>query len=801
MRALLIALMPLCLALSAAIGPATTSSLEPIIEAPAQSIRGQKIDLDDHWSTARLLANFGENQRAYEVLNGRPSQGTIDLQIEKFEARVLTEIGLYRKSDSLLALQPYIGGRRGYYLHHLQRARLNVLMGKYDRALGFLSVIQNDGDPVFDPYRDYLTVEALLRTSQPAAACEVGEKRLAKGIPRSLTPHFETRLLEAYINSGKLGDALEFVEVLKARRSRWSVLAPVIVREIDLLFMLGRTLQAIDTALEFIGDPGTRSRAVEAVEAVIMRVAADSLTNRALLEFSGTMMSKGRLGDAGRLISGLDGRALNADEEEEKRLLQGDLFYREKRYSKGFSLLETDFENPAYQRRAMLLRARIYRKTGQPSESAYAYERFATAHPYDRKAAEALFVAADLHSSSGDQGQCNTVLRRIIATYPSSRYSKMATSKMSAYYIERQDYTRGLRLIEDAVERSGRDDEDLLYHLATAYGETGKNEMRAKTIEEIETLNPISFYLDPTITSAYLQPVISSNGTVALDGADGLLVFLKRVFEARDSAYDRIRAVLSPVEDPTPFERAAVYIERGGRFLEMGFRDWAEMELGALEASGTLPARLHFELGVLYDDYAMHWKSVRSFQRVYYSLKRSRRDELDSNFAILMHPIPYPSLVFENSARHGVQPHLVYAMIREESRFDFKAVSRAGAMGLMQLMPATGEQAADELGFPDGIHKNLFSPDINLTFGIWYAANLLSRSDGDPLMMLAGYNAGFGNARRWFHGGKGPDGAIASVERIDYRETKAYIKRIVRSAHIYHTFYFSPETHRDQSVN
>ena len=781
------------LALTVAIGTGLALTYEPTIEPPAQSLRGETIELDDHWSTARLLAHFGENKRAYQVLKKRASGATIDPQVEKFEARVLAEIGLYAKSDSLLALQPYIGDRRGYYLHHLQRARLNALMGKYDRALAFLAVIDDHPDAVFDPYTDYLRVEALLRTGQPLTACEVGEKRLARGIPRSLTPHFEKRMLEAYISCGKNAEALDFVEVLKARRSRWSVLAPVIVREIDLLFMTGDTLRAIDTALEYAGEVSTRSLAVEAVEAVIMRVRADSLGTAALLEFAEIMMSRGRLGDAESLIADLDGRTLEDNDAERKRLLLGDLFYREKRYSKAFKVLDGDFKNKSLQRRAMLLRARIYRKIGQRSESAYAYERFSTAHPYDRKAPEALYVAADLHRGAGNDEQSNAVLQRIIKTYPSSRYSRMATLKMANEAIARKDFDRGLALLENAVERSGRDNEELLYHLANAYGEAGKEDLREKTIGEIETLNPISIYLDPTIADDFAQPLIASNGSVALEGHDGLLEFLKKAFEARESAYNRVRDVLPRGEDATPFERAAVYVERGGRFLEMGFRDWAEMELTALEASGTLPARLHLELGVLYDDHAMHWKSVRSFQRVYYSLRKSRREELEREFRLLMYPLPYPSLVFENCARHGIRPHLVYAMIREESRFDFKAVSRAGAMGLMQLMPATGEQVAEELGFPEGIHKNLFSPDINLAIGIWYASSLLERADGDPLMMLAGYNAGFGNARRWFRDAKGPEGAIASVERIDYRETKGYVKRIHRSAHIYHTFYFSPD--------
>jgi soluble lytic murein transglycosylase len=137
-----------------------------------------------------------------------------------------------------------------------------------------------------------------------------------------------------------------------------------------------------------------------------------------------------------------------------------------------------------------------------------------------------------------------------------------------------------------------------------------------------------------------------------------------------------------------------------------------------------------------------------------------------------------------------MQPHLVYAMMRQESRFDDKAVSRAGALGLMQLMPSTGEHVADELGFHDGAAMNLLSPQINLTFGIWYASQLLDRADGDRLMMLAGYNAGFGNARKWFGGRNANEPVIEKVENIGYRETRSYVKKIVESARVYHAFYF-----------
>ncbi|UCG51404.1 MAG: transglycosylase SLT domain-containing protein [Candidatus Latescibacterota bacterium] len=801
MRILLAALLSVLVAVSVSYDSAADSTVELLSDRHFHSLRGEPIDLDDHWNTAGLLAHFGEIRRAYDVLRKRPSNKTNDLQVERFQARLLTEIGLYRRSDSLLALQPYVGEIRGYYLHHLHRARLNVLVGRYERALEILSGLEALDNPSFEPYKDLITIEALLRTGRVGEACDLGKKRLAEGIPQSLTPEFEKRLLEAYINSGRHADAIEFIRALKARRSKWSVLAPVIVREIDLLLILGQTVEAVEAALEFADDAGTRSVAAEAIDNVIAKTPADSLADNALLKFSSILLRRGQLEVVGQLMSALDGRELGPNQQEQKRVLLGELYYREKRYSRAFELFAGEFENPSYEQRAMLYRARVLRKTGQPVRSAEAYEQFALSHPYAKKAAEALYVAASLHFRSGDSDRSLEILQRVIETYPNRRYSKLATLKTSSYYLDRKEFSRGLKLLEDAVERSGRDDEDLLYYLADGYRKAGKNEMTKKTMEEIEALDSISFYLNPSVEAAYVQPIIASNGAVALTGPDGLLVFLKRVFEARETAYERIRSVLDPLGDTTELQHGAVYLERGRGFLEMGFRDWAELELKALERSGALTPRLHFELGVLYDDFAMPWKSVRSFQRVYYSVRSETRKELEPYFRVLMYPVPYPSLVFENCARHNMRPHLVYAMIREESRFDFKAVSRAGALGLMQLMPATGEQAADELGFPEGIHKNLFSPDINLTFGIWYASHLLARSNEDPLMMLSAYNAGFGNARRWFGNGGDSSAAIDAVERIDYRETKAYVKRIVESARVYHRFYFSPENRVGQSVH
>jgi soluble lytic murein transglycosylase len=780
--------------------PHGSTTLELLVERPPQSLRGEIIDLDNRWNSARLLAHFGENRLAYELVRSRPPNKAIDQQIERFEARLLTEMGLVERADSVLALQSYSGADGAYYRLCLRRSRLNLMAGEYDRALGFLALIDTLSFPAFDPYKDYLAMECLSDAQRFEEAYTIGEARLALGIPVSLSPRFEEELLDAYMSSDEYEKAHQFVEVIKARRNGSSAFAPVLIKEIDILFQIGDSTRALERAVELIHDRRTRRQALIITEDVAQRVRLDELASETLLEFCDVLLRGSNLAVADRIITILSERRLTPQQQDQHTALSGDLYFREKRYSKSYKLLRVRFADASLERRATLLRARIYRKTGQVLKAAEEYVTFAKKYPYDAKAAEALLVASGLYMRVGDSSPSMELLRRINETYPGSRHARTATMRRVAYHIERKDYTAALEILTTAVERSRRRNEELLYYLADTYDRMGESATADKILQELYELDPISFYLAPAVEASFAQPIIASNGRVELDGERGLLQFLKKSFHQREATYENIRAVVDEVPESTgKLEASALYLERGRQFLQMGFRDWAEIELRVLESNYKLPPKYWFELGVLYDDFAMHWKSVRAFQRVYYALPTGVRESLDGHFRLLMYPLPYPALVFENCSRNGISPHLVYAMMREESRFDLNAVSRAGAMGLMQLMPSTGAQVAGQLGFPKGPRDNLLIPEINVTFGIWYASHLLSRTNGDPLMMLSAYNAGLGNAKRWFRGGGGDTAVINMVDGIDYGETRDYVKKIVESAKVYHALYFDANRARDDS--
>jgi len=118
----------------------------------------------------------------------------------------------------------------------------------------------------------------------------------------------------------------------------------------------------------------------------------------------------------------------------------------------------------------------------------------------------------------------------------------------------------------------------------------------------------------------------------------------------------------------------------------------------------------------------------------------------------------YGDLIYDAARRHQINPELVVAVIRAESGFDARAVSHAGARGLMQLMPATGRRYGLRTG-------ELYDPAKNIEAGVRYLRFLADRFGDDLARILAGYNAGEGAVDRY--GGVPP-----------YRETQGYIRRI-----------------------
>ena len=132
---------------------------------------------------------------------------------------------------------------------------------------------------------------------------------------------------------------------------------------------------------------------------------------------------------------------------------------------------------------------------------------------------------------------------------------------------------------------------------------------------------------------------------------------------------------------------------------------------------------------------------------------------------------------------------LVYSIIRQESGFYSSAISRTGALGLMQVMPATAKQVANELGI--GYDKKRLSSDeiYNIKIGSHYLKKLMKKFKGSIVLSIAAYNAGPGTINRWLkiYGDPRKSGTdpLIWIEMIPYAETRNYVKRVLSNDLIY----------------
>lgn len=149
----------------------------------------------------------------------------------------------------------------------------------------------------------------------------------------------------------------------------------------------------------------------------------------------------------------------------------------------------------------------------------------------------------------------------------------------------------------------------------------------------------------------------------------------------------------------------------------------------------------------------------------------------------LAYPQDFLPLVTAEGQHYGLSPLLLLALIRQESLFDAKAVSRAGALGLTQVIPSTGRAIAEELDVEGFEPADLLRPVVSLRFGSHYLASQLELLEGAPWAALAAYNGGPGNALRWQN--QAPDDPDLFLEAIDLRETHAFVRIVLANYALY----------------
>ncbi len=165
------------------------------------------------------------------------------------------------------------------------------------------------------------------------------------------------------------------------------------------------------------------------------------------------------------------------------------------------------------------------------------------------------------------------------------------------------------------------------------------------------------------------------------------------------------------------------------------------------------------------------------------SIALSNTDELNNQLS-LRFPLPYQGPIVTYAHNYQIQQPLIYAIIRQESGFRDKIASSAGALGLMQIMPATARVISKQVHLPYSGKEQLLSKEHNIHIGIAYLSILAKRFHKHPILMAAAYNAGPKQAAYWLKNNPTNDLDVW-IETLPWYETRNYLKNILAFYAVY----------------
>jgi soluble lytic murein transglycosylase len=232
-----------------------------------------------------------------------------------------------------------------------------------------------------------------------------------------------------------------------------------------------------------------------------------------------------------------------------------------------------------------------------------------------------------------------------------------------------------------------------------------------------------------------------------------------------------------------------VDFRRGEALLAVGLRSEALGAFDGLRAAAWDEPLALAQLAVYFTDKGLPGLAARCAARLAGLWPDGTIYTAPGQLRRLAYPLPYADLLSAAAQKYDLDPLLLAALVRQESLFEKVAESYAGARGLGQVMPATGQGIANSLGLDDFVLDDLYRPSISVEFGAFYVSVQMRRFDRQLLISLAAYNGGPGNTLRWLE--EGGEDLDLFVEVITANQSRIYLQRVYEQYLIYEELYRS----------
>jgi len=484
------------------------------------------------------------------------------------------------------------------------------------------------------------------------------------------------------------------------------------------------------------------------------QVPAVLLSPPVVLERAAAALEAGHPGQALSLYDQVISNRLDPEQQRTARWGRARALFRQRKYEgavKAYAVLLPDLE-------ARFWRARSLARNGQVDLSIAEFAEVARGSD-EEYASWALFLMGTLYEDRNEMREAIGCFRRAAqyAHFPDRVRAALWREGWAQYRTgvkaqARSTFQALLEKTDDPLERLRP-----RYWAARAASGEGHAKLARKELDKLARDFPLTYY------------GWRAQERLDLDGA-GLLMSERQLAEGTRRVADET------------IERAALLIEAG---LDDLARD--ELRFAAREARGFVDRT---RIGILLTRVGDYHRANELVVTAYGdSLARGLQPGREALWWLAWPPAYRDTITSVLPEDASIEPELVWAIMREESHYRVDARSAVGALGLLQLMPSTAAQLARQQGIEDFESTDLFDARTNIRLGATYLNQLGARFDGRMSAAIGSYNAGPRRVSSWLRGDAGELEDDIWVENIPYDQTRSYVKRVLRSLHVYKSFY------------
>lgn len=428
-----------------------------------------------------------------------------------------------------------------------------------------------------------------------------------------------------------------------------------------------------------------------------------------------------------------------------------------------------------HRRKAFYKGGKAYWNAGKKDRALETFERLWTEFSSHSYADDAMFFSSRILREQSKSDEAKKLLRRQVKTYPDGDMAANAHWLLLREHFAAKDYDAVVAYVDSLADTGERDLYSrgrAHYFRARALHKQGKEKKADAAYQAVVRDYPMSYYA-----------LFALNRLAELRGQTG-----DDVCAAAEASVCDAITIAPPVGIRVVDElKRNEAFQLGQAFLQVGLDGFARLEFHRLRRRAGDGADAQWAIAALLDasgaypySHDIPRRHIDGWEEEYPDRQRSTRWHVG-------YPTPFSEEVERWATKRGLPEALIWAIMREESGFNPRVRSWAGAIGLMQLMPGTAKMMAKKDGWRYA-ESELTDPDVAIRIGSAYLDDLAERSGQHPALIIAGYNGGWGNVSRWL---TDPDTTDLDVwvEDIPYGQTRDYTKRVLRSFWVYSWLY------------